>query len=151
MSVGGVRIEDDILVTHDGRENLTTAPKGEEMLQIILGSLPPALEPRPGRSLPIRSESDRRRQRRPARCSRKSKSASEQVRSSNTRSTCTSANLRTSSASKCLRVANSRTRSSKTSPKSATKSCHNSTISWPTSWPHMRGKRRRFHRAASPW
>ncbi|KAK4190037.1 putative Xaa-Pro aminopeptidase [Podospora australis] len=33
--VGGVRIEDDILVTADGYENLTTAPKGEEMLKII--------------------------------------------------------------------------------------------------------------------
>ncbi|KAL2024407.1 hypothetical protein VTK56DRAFT_8218 [Thermocarpiscus australiensis] len=33
--VGGVRIEDDILVTDDGYENLTTAPKGEEMLKII--------------------------------------------------------------------------------------------------------------------
>ena len=33
--VGGVRIEDDILVTERGFENLTTAPKGEEMLKII--------------------------------------------------------------------------------------------------------------------
>lgn len=33
--VGGVRIEDDILVTDDGYENLTTAPKGEEALRII--------------------------------------------------------------------------------------------------------------------
>ncbi|KAK3302179.1 peptidase M24, structural domain-containing protein [Chaetomium strumarium] len=33
--VGGVRIEDDILVTKDGYENLTSAPKGEEMLRII--------------------------------------------------------------------------------------------------------------------
>ena len=33
--VGGVRIEDDILVTEDGYENLTTAPKGEEALKII--------------------------------------------------------------------------------------------------------------------
>jgi len=33
--VGGVRIEDDILVTNDGYENLTTAPKGEEALKII--------------------------------------------------------------------------------------------------------------------
>ncbi|KAK4457464.1 putative Xaa-Pro aminopeptidase [Cladorrhinum samala] len=33
--VGGVRIEDDILVTEDGYENLTNAPKGEDMLKII--------------------------------------------------------------------------------------------------------------------
>jgi len=37
-SVGGVRIEDDILVTRGGYENLTTAPKGEEMLDIINGT-----------------------------------------------------------------------------------------------------------------
>jgi Xaa-Pro dipeptidase len=36
--VGGVRIEDDILVTDDGYENLTTAPKGEELLRIINGT-----------------------------------------------------------------------------------------------------------------
>ena len=35
--VGGVRIEDDILVTEDGYENLTTAPKGEELMRIING------------------------------------------------------------------------------------------------------------------
>lgn len=35
MSVGGVRIEDDILVTPDGYENLTTAPKGDKALEII--------------------------------------------------------------------------------------------------------------------
>jgi Xaa-Pro dipeptidase len=33
--VGGVRIEDDILVTEGGFENLTTAPKGNEALKII--------------------------------------------------------------------------------------------------------------------
>jgi Xaa-Pro dipeptidase len=33
--VGGVRIEDDILVTKGGYENLTTAPKGDEALEII--------------------------------------------------------------------------------------------------------------------
>lgn len=33
--VGGVRIEDDILVTKDGYENLTNAPKGKEMWDII--------------------------------------------------------------------------------------------------------------------
>ncbi|PGH11979.1 hypothetical protein AJ79_04566 [Helicocarpus griseus UAMH5409] len=35
MPVGGVRIEDDILVTKTGYENLTTAPKGEAMLELI--------------------------------------------------------------------------------------------------------------------
>ena len=35
MHVGGVRIEDDILITAEGFENLTTAPKGAEMLDII--------------------------------------------------------------------------------------------------------------------
>ncbi|KAM0275902.1 hypothetical protein ACHAQH_007289 [Verticillium albo-atrum] len=35
--VGGVRIEDCILVTEDGYENLTEAPKGEEMMKIIRG------------------------------------------------------------------------------------------------------------------
>jgi len=35
LPVGGVRIEDDILITKDGYENLTTAPKGEEMLKVI--------------------------------------------------------------------------------------------------------------------
>lgn len=33
--VGGVRIEDCILVTKTGYENLTTAPKGEELLRIL--------------------------------------------------------------------------------------------------------------------
>ncbi|UNI16317.1 Xaa-Pro dipeptidase [Purpureocillium takamizusanense] len=35
--VGGVRIEDCILVTRDGYENLTTAPKGRELLDVING------------------------------------------------------------------------------------------------------------------
>lgn len=35
MPVGGVRIEDDILITSKGYENLTTAPKGDAMLEII--------------------------------------------------------------------------------------------------------------------
>jgi len=35
--VGGVRIEDDILITKDGYENLTTAPKGDDALKIING------------------------------------------------------------------------------------------------------------------
>lgn len=37
MDVGGVRIEDDILITRNGYENLTTAPKGENALRIIRG------------------------------------------------------------------------------------------------------------------
>ncbi|CAK3861606.1 Xaa-Pro aminopeptidase [Lecanosticta acicola] len=35
IPVGGVRIEDDILITKHGYENLTTAPKGEAMLKVI--------------------------------------------------------------------------------------------------------------------
>jgi Xaa-Pro dipeptidase len=35
LPVGGVRIEDDILITAKGYENLTTAPKGKAMLDII--------------------------------------------------------------------------------------------------------------------
>ncbi|QDS77703.1 hypothetical protein FKW77_003893 [Venturia effusa] len=37
MNVGGVRIEDDILITRNGYDNLTTAPKGEDALRIIRG------------------------------------------------------------------------------------------------------------------
>lgn len=33
--VGGCRLEDCILVTKDGYENMTTAPKGYEMMDII--------------------------------------------------------------------------------------------------------------------
>lgn len=39
MPVGGVRIEDDILITSKGYENLTTTPKGEEALRIIRGEV----------------------------------------------------------------------------------------------------------------
>ena len=35
--VGGVRIEDCILVTDDGHENLTTAPKAKEAMAIMNG------------------------------------------------------------------------------------------------------------------
>lgn len=38
--VGGVRIEDDILVTEEGYENITTTPKGDEALRIINGEEP---------------------------------------------------------------------------------------------------------------
>ena len=33
--VGGVRIEDDVLVTKKGYENLTTAVKGREMMEVV--------------------------------------------------------------------------------------------------------------------
>ncbi|KAF1809504.1 hypothetical protein P152DRAFT_476406 [Eremomyces bilateralis CBS 781.70] len=39
LHVGGVRIEDDILITDKGNENLTTAPKGEFALKIIRGDV----------------------------------------------------------------------------------------------------------------
>lgn len=35
IHLGGVRIEDDILITKDGNENLTTAPKGETMMMLL--------------------------------------------------------------------------------------------------------------------
>ncbi|KAF1923191.1 uncharacterized protein M421DRAFT_425999 [Didymella exigua CBS 183.55] len=40
MPVGGVRIEDDILITLGGYENLTDAPKGDAMFDIIRGRRP---------------------------------------------------------------------------------------------------------------
>lgn len=36
--MGGVRIEDNVLITDDGYENITTAPKGDEALKIINAS-----------------------------------------------------------------------------------------------------------------
>ena len=39
MPVGGVRIEDNFLVTDKGVQNLTTAPKGEEALRVIRGEV----------------------------------------------------------------------------------------------------------------
>ena len=38
-AVGGVRIEDNLLITADGYANLTTAPKGEEALKLIRAGL----------------------------------------------------------------------------------------------------------------
>jgi Xaa-Pro dipeptidase len=35
LPVGGVRVEDELLITPKGYENLTTAPKGDAMLEII--------------------------------------------------------------------------------------------------------------------
>jgi Xaa-Pro dipeptidase len=47
--VGGVRIEDDILVTEDGFENLTTAPKGQAARDIINGSTEKMFEVKKGK------------------------------------------------------------------------------------------------------
>ncbi|KAF1984009.1 hypothetical protein K402DRAFT_360242 [Aulographum hederae CBS 113979] len=46
LPVGGVRIEDDILITAKGHENLTVAPKGDEMLKIIKGGEPEPEKPK---------------------------------------------------------------------------------------------------------
>jgi Xaa-Pro dipeptidase len=58
LPVGGVRIEDDILITSKGYENLTTAPKGDAMLDIIRqgkSSRTTVPDPRPASSLRRRS------------------------------------------------------------------------------------------------
>ncbi len=39
MHIEGARIEDDVLITAEGFENLRTAPKGAEMLNIIRGGV----------------------------------------------------------------------------------------------------------------
>ncbi|KAI1947201.1 hypothetical protein LOZ12_000545 [Ophidiomyces ophidiicola] len=44
MPVGGVRIEDDILVTKHGFENLTKAPKGKAMMETIRKGIEQSLE-----------------------------------------------------------------------------------------------------------
>ncbi|KAE9986794.1 hypothetical protein EG327_004163 [Venturia inaequalis] len=45
MDVGGIRIEDDILITTENYENLTTAPKGDAALHLIRGEEDSALHP----------------------------------------------------------------------------------------------------------
>lgn len=55
LPVGGVRIEDDILVTDDGYENLTTAPKGEEMLRIMQDGCAKTLDGESPRKRPRRA------------------------------------------------------------------------------------------------
>lgn len=57
MPVGGVRIEDDILITSTGYENLTKAPKGDAMFDIIRGRKPTtSTAQRQGTTLPARVE-----------------------------------------------------------------------------------------------
>ncbi|KAF2024316.1 putative Xaa-Pro aminopeptidase [Setomelanomma holmii] len=48
LPVGGVRIEDDLLITSKGYQNLTTAPKGDAMLEIIRSGKS-AIQPSPSR------------------------------------------------------------------------------------------------------
>lgn len=62
LPVGGVRIEDDILITSKGYENLTKAPKGDAMLEIIRNGKSNAdatssRTQRPSRRSPIEEES----------------------------------------------------------------------------------------------
>jgi Xaa-Pro dipeptidase len=58
LPVGGVRIEDDILITSKSYENLTTAPKGEAMLDIIRVGKSSSTETQRGTSSPRRRSSD---------------------------------------------------------------------------------------------
>jgi Xaa-Pro dipeptidase len=58
LPVGGVRIEDDILITSKGYENLTAAPKGEAMLDIIRSGKSDTNEAQRGTSSPPRRSSD---------------------------------------------------------------------------------------------
>jgi Xaa-Pro dipeptidase len=58
LPVGGVRIEDDILITSKGYENLTMAPKGDAMLDIIRhGKSGCRTVPNPRPALPSRRRS----------------------------------------------------------------------------------------------
>ncbi|OAL04860.1 putative Xaa-Pro aminopeptidase, partial [Phaeosphaeriaceae sp. SRC1lsM3a] len=57
LPVGGVRIEDDLLITSKGYENLTTAPKGDAMLDIIRSGKADNA-PLPTRRLSMRSRAD---------------------------------------------------------------------------------------------
>ncbi|CAI6336679.1 unnamed protein product [Periconia digitata] len=56
LPVGGVRIEDDILITTKGYENLTTAPKGNDMLAIIRQQSPKSSSPTQPRRRPVIDE-----------------------------------------------------------------------------------------------
>jgi Xaa-Pro dipeptidase len=58
MPVGGVRIEDDILITSSGFENLTTAPKGDAMLETIRHGKNSVVDLRSSNSAPLRRLSD---------------------------------------------------------------------------------------------
>lgn len=60
MGVGGVRIEDDILITSKGYENLTTAPKGDAMFEIIRGSRSTTHPAQPLSGMPHKEETELR-------------------------------------------------------------------------------------------
>jgi len=46
FSFGGIRIEDDLLVTDDGVENLTTVPSGIDEIEAILAQNPNLSHPK---------------------------------------------------------------------------------------------------------